>query len=173
MIQLLLIIKIYTYKLTRKQFMQYRIKLIVLVMVKQNKTIAGGARMSALEAELTGNAVSAMLSDNKTGLRTVQEPFQKRLDKKNNIFLAKKGFRRRHPHSVLGRYHGLISTTDNASTVVEAAMEHEHVRSQIPKEYRPSNESMGLSTMYHIQATANTNFKQSKKKLENMHLVGV
>ena len=142
-------------------------------MVQQNKQVSSGARISKLEAELTSNATAGVMSDQKSGHRNVQEPFQQRIDIENAIFETKQGFRRRHPLSVLGRYHGLVSTTDNASTVVEAAMEHEHIRSQIPKSYQPSNVSMGMSTMYHIQSTANANFKQSKRKLENMHLVGV
>jgi hypothetical protein len=142
-------------------------------MAKQNKTIASGARITALETELADDASDRMAADNKTGERTIHEPFKAQNAEKNKIFETKQGFRRRNPTSVLGRYHGLISTTDNASTIVEAAMEHEHIRSQIPKSYKPSNASMGLSTMYHIQATANANFKQSKRKLENMHLVGV
>lgn len=143
-------------------------------MAKQNKQVASGARISELESELQAQAVDRQeLSDANTGKRTIQEPFQIRMDKRNSIFEVKQGHRKRHPLSVLGRYHGLISATDNTSTVVEAAMEHEHKRAEIPKEYRPSNISTGLSTMYHVQNVANQNYKQSRKKLENMHLVGV
>jgi hypothetical protein len=103
----------------------------------------------------------------------VDDPFQSVKDKKNNVFETRQGFRRRHPHDVLGRYAGLVGSTDSTSTVVEAAMRFEHERSEIPKENRPSDIATGLSTMYHVNDIALQNFKKSKNKLGNMHLVGV
>jgi hypothetical protein len=142
-------------------------------MAQQNKSISNGARVSELESELTAKAADAPAMDAEAGHDYVQDPFKVKMNRRNSIFMAQQGHRQRHPLSVLGRYHGLITTTDTASTVVEAAMEHEHRRSQIPKEYTPSEIGMGLSTMYHVEDVARANFKQSKKKLATMHLVGV
>ena len=143
-------------------------------MAQQNKSISvNGARVSELEAELAVKAADAPTMDTAAGHEYVEDPFKAKMNKRNSIFMAQQGHRQRHPLSVLGRYHGLITTTDTTSTVVEAAMEHEHRRSQIPKEYTPSDIGMGLSTMYHVEDVAKANFKQSKEKLATMHLVGV
>ncbi len=143
-------------------------------MVKQNKSSGtANARLTQLEQELTGEAAQLNNSDTHTGQRNVDDPFDQRVAKDSTMFSMQQGFRRRHPNQVLGRYAGLITTTDNTSTVVEAAMQHEHVRSEIPKEYKPSAISTGLSTQYHVSEIALKNYKQSKHKLSNMHLVGI
>ena len=143
-------------------------------MAEQNKTTsAGGSRATALTQELMGQAVKAQAGDAMTGQRRVNDPFQTRLDKQNNIFQTKQGFRRRHPNSVLHNYTTIYSTTDSASTVVEAALEHEHVRVDIPKDNRPSSIATGMTTMYHIDDVAFKNFANSRTKLNRMHLVGV
>lgn len=126
-----------------------------------------------MEAELTAKAAEENTGDNSTGQRTVDDAFSHRLDRQNSVFETRQGFRRRHPHEVLNRFAGLVTTTDTTSTVVEAAMEHEHERAEIDKELQPSDISTGLSTMYHIEDVARKNYRQSKHKLRNMHLVGI
>lgn len=95
------------------------------------------------------------------------------MDQKNAVLQAKQGFRRRHPHEVLGRYAALMTTTDSTSTVVEAAMEFEHMKTEIPKEMQPTDIAQGLTTQYHVSDVAGANYRNSKQKLRNMHLVGV
>lgn len=144
-------------------------------MPQQNKTKStANSRVQELENDLLLKAAQQNLSDKGTGQRTIETNFKKRVRASENVFQAKQGFRRRHPRDVLNKFTGIVTTTDNASTVVESAIEHEHERVDIPKETRPNASSQALTTMYHLDDIATQNFKNSKKKLKLMtHMINV
>jgi len=141
-------------------------------MAQQNKTHAD-SRRAELEADLIAESMETT-NMVQNGRRHVNEgtAFQRNANRANRALTIQQGFRRRHPVRVLQQYDGIYNTTSDASSSWEKAMVHETERVDLPKEFRPSKDTMGMTNQLGIVTTAADNYKKHRKKLERMFLVG-
>jgi hypothetical protein len=86
--------------------------------------------------------------------------------------VIKQGYRRRHPNRVLQQFHGVNATTSEAGDLYTKSLIHETKRVEVPKDFRPRGDTDFMANQMGVVATAFTNFKASKKKLERMMTVG-
>ena len=144
-------------------------------MAQMNKKPKGGNdRLSALEADLIGDEVERA-QGMETGRNHVNEnsKFQRNANRANRTLAIQQGTRRRHPHSVLNQFQGIMKTTSSAAMTWEKAMTHETKRVEFPKDFRPKDDSDGMVNQMGVVTTALDNYKASRGKFQRMHLVGV
>lgn len=98
--------------------------------------------------------------------------FQRDANRLNKQMAIQQGVRRRHPHRVLGQFQGVNSTTSSASTMWEQALVHETKKVDMPQDFRPKGDTEGMSNQMGLVSTALENYKNSKNKLQRLHLVG-
>lgn len=127
-----------------------------------------------MEKDLIGE-ISDQSNLIETGRQKVNEgtPFQRNASKATRAFQIQSGVRRRHPDQVLNQFKAAYDKTSKASEAFDKSMRWETERYDMPKDFRPQNDIMGLSTQLGVVTTADTNYRNSKNKLERMHLVGV
>ena len=132
------------------------------------------SRRAELEADLIGDELD-MRRELETGRRHINEgtKFQQNANKVNRYLGISQGLRRRHPHQVLGQFHGIMKSTSSAAMTWEKAMIHETKRVELPKEFRPKDDMEGMANQVGIVTTALDNYKASKAKFARMHLVNV
>jgi hypothetical protein len=143
---------------------------------KVMKAVAGSDRSKSLESDLIGDADRGVNQQElETGRRHVEEEtkFQHRATKANSMLGIQQGFRRRHPHAVLGQYDGVMKTTSTAASSWEQALLYETERTEMPKEFRPKGDGDGMVNQVGVVTTALENYKASKGKFSRMHLIGV
>lgn len=142
-------------------------------MAQQNKTHSVDSRRAELEADLIADSMQTTKMV-QNGRRHVNEgtAFQRRANRADRVLTIQQGFRRRHPKRVLSQYDGVYNTTSDASSSWEKAMLHETERVDLPKEFRPNKDTMGMTNQLGIVTTAADNYKKHRKKLERMFLVG-
>jgi len=136
----------------------------------------GGAddKRALLEADLIGDEM-VRRQEMETGRRHVNEDnkFQRTANRSNRSLAIQQGVRRRHPHRVLNQFDGVMKTTSSAALTWEQAMTHETKRVDMPKEFRPRDDSDGMVNQMGVVTTALDNYKASRGKFQRMHLVGV
>lgn len=145
-------------------------------MVQQNKRprTALDERRTQLETDLIGEDLTPT-AEIETGRRHVYEKsqFQSNANRLDRRFQQQQGFRRRHPDRVLGQYDGIMKTTGKSASLWEKAMIHETERHEMPQEFRPTDDSEGMTNQVGLVTTALLNYKASKEKFSRMYLVGV
>ena len=144
-------------------------------MAQMNKKTGGiDDKRAQLEADLIGEELG-MRQEMETGRRHVNEgtKFQQTANRANRSLAIQQGVRRRHPHRVLNQFDGVMKTTSSAASTWEQAMTHETKRVEMPKEFRPRDDSEGMVNQLGIVSTALDNYKASRGKFQRMHLVGV
>ena len=116
-----------------------------------------------------------MKNELETGRRHINEgtKFQQEANKDNRTLRIQQGLRRRHPDRVLNQYDGIMKTTSSASSMWEKALLHETKRVEMPKDFRPRDDTEGMTNQMGVVTTALDNYKASKNKLQRMHLIGV
>ena len=82
------------------------------------------------------------------------------------------GMKRRHPNRVLSQYDGIVNTTTEAGDLYTKSLVYETKKTEMPKDFRPKGDSDFMANQMGVVATAFTNYKASKKKLERMFTVG-
>jgi hypothetical protein len=139
-----------------------------------NKRPGLDSRRAELEADLIGETLVGQ-QEKETGRAhvNVNDKLLNEGRRQNAQFHIKQGLRRRHPDRVLHQFKGVSNTTSKASHLFEQALLHENDRTELPQEFRPTNDSMGLTNQMGLVTTAMDNYKKSKQKLERMFLVGV
>lgn len=132
------------------------------------------SRRAELEADLIGEEMK-LRGELETGRRHVNEgtKFQQQANRTFNNLAIKQGLRRRHPHRVLNQFDGVYKTTSSAAMTWEKALLHETKRVDLPKDFRPKDDSEGMVNQMGIVTTALDNYKASRGKFERLHLVGV
>ena len=146
-------------------------------MTQMNKKVkgpGGDQRRADLENDLIGDEVTKN-HEMETGRRHVNEgtTFQQNANRANRTLAIQQGFRRRHPHRVLGQFDGIMKTTSTAASTWEQALLHETKRVDLPKEFRPKGDGDGMVNQVGVVTTALENFKASKGKFSRFHLIGV
>lgn len=146
-------------------------------MAQMNKKVkgpGGDQRRADLENDLIGDEVTKN-QEMETGRRHVNEgtAFQTNANSANRTLAIQQGFRRRHPHRVLGQFDGVMKTTSTAASTWEQALLHETKRVDLPKEFRPKGDGDGMVNQVGVVTTALENFKASKGKFSRFHLIGV
>ena len=144
-------------------------------MAQMNKKTGGADdKRALLEADLIGDEM-ARRQEMETGRRHVNEDnkFQRTANRANRSLAIQQGVRRRHPHRVLNQFDGVMKTTSSAALTWEQAMTHETKRVDMPKEFRPRDDSDGMVNQMGVVTTALDNYKASRGKFQRMHLVGV
>ena len=143
-------------------------------MAQQNKKPGEGSRRAGLEADLIGEELE-LKSEMETGRRHIDEnsAFQKRANKQNKMLQIQQGLRRRHPNRVLSQYQGIMKTTSSAASLWEKALLYETKKVDMPKDFRPRDDTDGMVNQMGVVSTALDNYKASKNKFQRMHLVGV
>lgn len=145
-------------------------------MPKQNQKVVGrsASRIADLEKDLIGETVDTTRVP-ETGRQNVKEgtPFQESADRSERAFQIRQGFRRRHPDSVLNQFKTVVGTTSDASSMFEQSLIYETERAEMPTEFRPKSDVLGLTTQLGVTATAEKNYSNAKNKLDRMFLVGV
>jgi len=84
----------------------------------------------------------------------------------------RQGMKRRHPNRVLSQYDGVVNTTTEAGDLYTKSLVYETKKAEMPKDFRPKGDSDFMANQIGVVATAFTNYKASKKKLERMFTVG-
>jgi len=144
-------------------------------MAQMNKKTGGADdKRALLEADLIGDEM-VRRQEMETGRRHVNEDnkFQRTANRSNRSLAIQQGVRRRHPHRVLNQFDGVMKTTSSAALTWEQAMTHETKRVDMPKEFRPRDDSDGMVNQMGVVTTALDNYKASRGKFQRMHLVGV
>jgi len=144
-------------------------------MAQMNKKTGGADdKRALLEADLIGDEM-VRRQEMETGRRHVNEDnkFQRTANRANRSLAIQQGVRRRHPHRVLNQFDGVMKTTSSAALTWEQAMTHETKRVDMPKEFRPRDDSDGMVNQMGVVTTALDNYKASRGKFQRMHLVGV
>ena len=116
-----------------------------------------------------------MKNERETGRRHINEDtkFQQQANKNNRTLKIQQGLRQRHPDRVLNQYDGIMNTTSSASSLWEQALLYETKKVEFPKEFRPRDDTDGMTNQMGVVTTALDNYKASKNKLGRMHLIGV
>lgn len=137
-----------------------------------NKTVKVDSRREQLEAELIGDQLQ---DEQSTGQFQVHENngFDRAAARRNKMFEIRQGIHRRHPSRVLHQFEGVVNTTSSASTLWEQALLHDTKRASLPQDFRPKNDVNGMANQMGVVTTALENYRNSRGKLERMHLVGV
>lgn len=133
-------------------------------------------RMRDLEADLMSEiATEGAGEEVATGRRHVKENsrFQQQATQDMRHLFYQQGYRRRHPERVLGQYLGVTKTTTNAGSLWEKSLIHETKKSEMPHEFKVTDETDGMANQLGVVNTALDNYKASKNKFKRMHLVGV
>jgi ribosomal protein L35AE/L33A len=143
-------------------------------MAQQNKKPSVDSRRADLEKDLIGEELELKM-EMETGRRHVNEgsKYQQRVRKQNKMLSIQQGFRRRHPNRVLNQYQGIVKTTSSASSLWEKALQYETKRVDMPKDFRPRDDTDGMVNQMGVVTTALDNYKASRNKFQRMHLIGV
>ena len=143
-------------------------------MPEQNKQPASSSRVSQLEKDLIGEE-AVRTQEIETGKRRVRQnnDWDITTNKGAKMFEIQQGIRMRHPDRVLHQYAAAVAGTENPESLWEKALMHEQKRTEMPKEYRPEDDTKMLTNQLGIVTTALDNYDNSKYKLERTHMIGV
>jgi hypothetical protein len=122
--------------------------------------------MAQLEADLMADDMQS--EDNDIGKDRVDHR-----NRKGRAFEVRQGWRRRHPTRVLNQFAGVTNTTSSASSRWEEALVYDTKKVELPEEFRPHDDTAGMTNQIGLVTAALENYKASKNKLQRLHLVGV
>ena len=130
-------------------------------------------RRNDLEDELTDQITEQQGKVDTGKYRNKSDPYSRKQDLENRGFNIRQGHRWRHPLRVLHQHQGIVSSSENARSVWEQAMQQDDERTKLPEIYKIDAMKV-MSTQVGLEAVAADNFKKKKNKMNRLStMVGV
>lgn len=127
-------------------------------------------RRNELEDELTAEITQQQNQVEVGKYRNPSDPYSRKNDLENRAFNMRQGHRRRHPLRVLHQHQGVVSSSEDAKSVWEQAIQQDDQRTKLPEVYKIDAMKM-ISTQVGLEEVAEDAWKKRKPRMNRLSTV--